>query len=109
MFDFLRNIFKVPEDLLILSKLVTKLLLFIFDSLVKVRNEVIEVILPLEMSLSHLMSIHWGHNLIISSQLFPGICSLTLEFNLGPLVMLPFLSDRAGFRDEALMCSSGMR
>ena len=71
MVNFLRNIFKVPDDLLIFSELITKFLLLILNPLVKIRDKVIKVILSFEMSLSHLMNIHWSHNLISSSQSFP--------------------------------------
>lgn len=70
MVNFLWNIFKVSDDLLILSELVTKFLLLILNPLVKIRDKVVKIILSLEMSLSHLMNIHWSHNLISSSQSF---------------------------------------
>ena len=94
--NFLWDFFEMPDDLLVLSKLVTKLLLLILNPLVKVRDKVIEVILPLEMGLSHLMNTHWSH-LISSSQSFPGVGSLTFQVSLGPLTIRSFLPDGTGF------------
>ena len=100
----------MPDNFFIFFEFVTQLLLLFLYSLVKITDEMVEVVLSFDLRFSDLVCVDRTHQFIVVRHFHPfrGVSSFAFEIKFGSIEVDPIFPDRTVLKRHMIMSSPRM-